>query len=80
MTDEEYDRLRWSVYHDTVKRLSWVGGLSRPQVERVHADLLTIFASVPADCEDSRTKLLDQICEGLARAHSVPDFAPEEFA
>lgn len=82
MTPEESDRLRWMVWCDTVRRLGHRGGLNDDGLELVRRDLLPggIWpeGSIPADLEPDRLKLLDEVCEGLARWHQAPEFPPEE--
>ncbi|RNM13292.1 hypothetical protein [Nocardioides pocheonensis] len=84
MTDEEFDRLRFLVWHDTVRRIGHRGGLMSWQLDVVRRDLLPggIFpaGSIPADLEPDRIKLLDEVCAGLAAmvGGPAPDFPPEE--
>lgn len=84
MNPEEHDRLRWMVFHDTVKHLSFAGGLTVPQIEWVRRMLVpgAAFAAdrLPPDCREAQAKLLDVICLGLVIFTSgpVPDYAPED--
>ena len=79
-------RVIFTTWWVTVRQLgdASTGGLTLEQVERVRRELLPggmwPEGSVPADLEPKRSRLLDEVCHGLAAGVVAPDFPPDGVA